>query len=157
MQSRVTSIKWPQWGLVVWLLGWRILLHEGRAGLVLLKSSAENCWQPPKQVGWKSTFFYLLSVHSFFPPFFFFFCKERSSKCQTFQGRRLSDNTVGWGMATVDGHGSHVTLLPNFPEAEAFLHMQSIRVDIEYVCIDTLTGTTGWVHLFFYPLVNTVT
>lgn len=103
-------------------------------------------------------FFYLLS------PFtlsfgLFFFCKKRSSKCQAFQERCSSDNTIGWRMATVDGHSGHMTLLLNFPEAEAFTHPPKNRGRLR--CLWAYRQTrTNWMQFYFqwefYFLILTV-
>lgn len=112
VQSRVTSIKWPQWGLVVyeygcWDGGSFCTPGQSRSSsaqkLKLSAGSLLNKW------GEGAHFFKIFFLPSFFLSAFFL--EKRSLKCQAYQEYCLSDNTIGWGMATtVDGHGGHLTL-----------------------------------------------
>lgn len=113
VQSRVTSIKWPQWGLVVYEYG----CWDGGSSCTPGQSWSSSAQKLKLSAGsllnkWgEGAHFFILSsfsLHSFFLPFF---CERRSLKCQAFQESCLSDNTIGWGMATVDGHSGHMTLL----------------------------------------------
>lgn len=110
LQSIVTSIKWPQWGVYeygCWDGGSSCTPGQSRSSsaqkLKLSAGSRLNKW------GEGALFLYLLFPFtlSVCP----FFCEKRSLKCQVFQECCLSDNTVRGGMATVDGHNGHVTAL----------------------------------------------
>lgn len=94
-----------------------ILFWRGAGSVVQLQSWREVLAAVLNKWGERACA-YLLSSFTC-SAFLFFFSKRRSWKCQPFQGRCLSGNTISWEMVSGDDH-DHQIMWPFFGEGEFF-------------------------------------